>query len=155
MIFYGEENNRLNERIWESQRAITGEGETNPFEIFRQRGEYIDRTQNGGGLEPWEFGYQEPAREPGFLEQMRRGSEQFRRDSERWGAGVGGRLPVPGAPGEERSGPLGVQWGAFFLRTVYIVIGVILLGIGSAALATQAGNNPVSRTIQQAQRFVS
>ena len=154
MQIYGEENRRINERIWASQRAVTGEGETNPFEIFRQRGEYIDRTQNGGGLEPWEFGYQEPTSEPGFLERLRLGSEQYRRSREASGPSLG-RLQNPELGGEEAAGPFGVQWGEFFLRAIYIAIGIILLGIGSAALATQAENNPVSRTIRQAQRFVS
>ena len=137
----------FNRRVWDSQRAVTGEGIENPFEIFRQRGEYIDRTQNGGGLEPWEFGYQEPEPESGgnwldpFDEAYRRGVE-------------GGSLGSVGT-GEGGGGLFNVEWGSFFLRTIYVIIGIVLLGIGAAALGSQAANNPLARTVQQAQRFVS
>lgn len=136
-------------RVWESQRAITGEGIENPFEIFRQRGEYIDRMENGGGLEPWEYGYQEPQQtEPeNWLDRF---DEIYRRGTER--GGIGGTVPLDP---ESNPGVFGIEWGSFFLRAIYVVIGIVLLGIGAAALGSQAVNNPLTRTIQQAQRFVS
>lgn len=146
-------------RVWESQRAVTGEGIENPFEIFRQRGEYIDRTQNGGGLEPWEFGYTEPETEtqpgwwPDWLPDLSPFDEAYRR-----GQGSLGSVPLDPDRGGgliNRGGLFGIEWGSFLLRTIYVVLGIILLGIGAAALASQAGNNPLSRTLRDAQRFVS
>ena len=151
----------FNRRVWESQRAVTGEGIENPFEIFQRRGEYIDRTQNGGGLEPWEFGYQEPQAQsgggdynpgwwPDWIPDLGVFDDAYRRGTE------GGSLGT--VPQDESGGgfnPLDIEWPGFFTRVVYVIIGIVLLGIGAAALGSQAVNNPLTRTIQQAQRFVS
>jgi hypothetical protein len=143
-----------NQNVWDSERAVSGAGVENPFEIFSQRGEYIDRPQNGGGLEPWEFGYTEPqSNSSGWL-------PDWWCDRFPYGAGCGGLeaqrqdgLRPQSGPMSGQGGLFGVEWGSFFLRGVYVVIGIILLGIGAAALASQ--QNPISRTLNQAQRFIS
>ena len=157
-----ERERAFNQNVWDSQRAVTGEGIENPFEIFRQRSGYIDRRQSGTSLEPWEFGYIEPEPEPdrqSWMPGWLRGltgdipnSDELDQFGEiyRQGQGsVGGSVNI----GPGRTGPFGVEWGSFFLRAVYVTLGIILLGIGAAALARQS--NPVTQTLRQAQRLVS